>query len=87
MDKIFEGKASKYFIKHITQNWSKEPFAKGAYPSDFNTPRALATLREPIRYKLYFAGDAYTDGTDWGHVHNAIYSARQCVEMMLKENQ
>ncbi|MEM8508676.1 MAG: FAD-dependent oxidoreductase [Bacteroidota bacterium] len=87
LDKIFEGKASKYFIKHITQNWSKEPFAKGAYPSDFNTPRALATLREPIRNKLYFAGDAYTDGTDWGHVHNAIYSARQCVEMILKENQ
>ncbi|MDN5213027.1 FAD-dependent oxidoreductase [Fulvivirgaceae bacterium BMA12] len=87
LDQIFEGRATKYYIKHITQNWSKEPFAKGAYASDFTDPETLATLRESVNNKLYFAGDAYTDGTDWGNVHNAIYSARQCVEMILKENQ
>ncbi len=87
LDKIFEGKASKQYIKHITQNWSKEPFAKGAYASDFTTPKTLAKLREPVDNRLYFAGDAYTDGTDWGNVHNAISSARQCVEMMLKAKQ
>ncbi|WP_422858485.1 flavin monoamine oxidase family protein [Flagellimonas sp. S174] len=86
LDQIFEGKATKYYMKHLTQNWSKEPFAMGAYASDFTKPEALATLQEPIDNKLYFAGDGYTDGTDWGNVHNAIHSAKQCVEMILKEN-
>ncbi len=87
LDEIFDGKASRYYSKHIMQNWSKAPFAKGAYVSDFTGPKTLAKLQEPIDNKLYFAGDAYTDGSDWGNVHNAIHSARQCVETMIKEHQ
>ena len=85
--KYLKGRLAKQYIKHITQNWSKEPFAKGAYASDFTAPKTIAKLQEPIDNRLYFAGDAYTDGTDWGNVHNAISSARQCVEMILEEKQ
>ncbi len=84
LDELFEGKASKHYIKHIKQNWLEEPFAKGAYVSDYTQPKTVAKLQRPIEGKVYFAGDAYTDGSDWGNVHNAIQSAKQCVENLKK---
>ena len=83
LDAIFQGQASKYYIKHITQDWSKEPFARGAYANDYAEPRMLKLLQEPVEEKLFFAGDAYTDGHDWGNVHNAIQSAIQSVNQIV----
>ncbi len=85
LDKIFEGKASQNYIKHITQNWEKAPFAKGAYVSDYTEPQMISRLQETMEHKIYFAGDAYTDGSDWGNVHNAVQSAKQCVKSLIKE--
>ena len=82
-DEIFDGQASRYYINHITQNWSTEAFAKGAYVSDYTTPKTIAQLQTPIDNKLFFAGDAYTNGYDWGNVHNAIASATQCTKEIL----
>ncbi len=83
MDKIFDGQSSRYYIKHITQNWSKEPFTKGAYANDHADHRLFKYLQEPVDDKLFFAGDAYTSGHDWGNVHNAIQSAAQSVDEIL----
>ncbi|MGD1842829.1 MAG: flavin monoamine oxidase family protein [Thermonemataceae bacterium] len=82
-DKIFDGQASRTYLKHITQNWSNEPFIKGAYISDYSAPKNVAQLQTPVDNKLYFAGDAYTNGYDWGNVHNAIHSATQSVNKIL----
>ena len=86
LDRIFDGKASRNYIKHMTHNWSTAAYAKGAYVSDFTAPRTIAKLQEPIEDKIHFAGDAYTDGTNWGNVHDAIRSAKQCVDTILNSN-
>ena len=34
LDELFDGKASRYYLQHISQNWDKDPFAKGVYLTD-----------------------------------------------------
>ncbi|WKN42071.1 flavin monoamine oxidase family protein [Tunicatimonas pelagia] len=85
-DDIFAGQASRYYLKHMTQHWSKEPFAQGAYVSDYTERGVFKYLRAPVEDKLFFAGDAYTDGYDWGNVHNAIQSAAHSVNQILLNN-
>jgi len=82
LDEIFEGQASRSYLKHITQNWREAPFAKGAYVSDYTEPKIVSRLQETVQNQIYFAGDAFTDGSDWGNVHNAINSAKICVESL-----
>ncbi len=84
LDKIFDGKATSNYVKHIKQDWSKEPYAGGAYINDHANPKTVATVKESVDEKLFFAGDCYTDGNDWGNVHNAIESAQQCVQKILE---
>ena len=83
LDEMFEGKASATYVKHISQNWNAELFAKGAYIIDQEKWRKVRTLGEPVGDKLYFAGDAYTDGEDWGSVHMAAQSAIRAVKSFL----
>ena len=45
--------------------------------------RDIRTLGESISKKVYFAGDAYTAGTDWSSVHAAARSARRAVEELV----
>lgn len=83
LDRMLAGQASPRYLRHIAQHWADEPFIKGAYVNDHADWRMVARLGEPISERLYFAGDAYTDGEDWGHVHNAIESARVAVDRLL----
>ncbi|MEO0338293.1 MAG: FAD-dependent oxidoreductase [Bacteroidota bacterium] len=83
LDEIYDGKASATYIKHIFQNWNEEPFAKGAYATDHENWRTIRTLGESIDSKLFFAGDAYTDGSDWGSVHAAARSAKRAIEELV----
>ncbi|WP_083629617.1 flavin monoamine oxidase family protein [Tenacibaculum agarivorans] len=83
LDEIFSGKASKSYIKHISQNWSNEPFIKGAYVYDEESWRTIKTLGKSINNKLFFAGTAYTEGDDWGGVHSAARSAIRSVNEIL----
>ncbi len=84
LDKIFDGQATSNYIKHIKQDWSKEPYARGAYINDHADPKTVAIVQESVDEKLFFAGDCYTNGNDWGNVHNAIESAQQCVQEILE---
>ncbi len=83
LDKIFDGKASKNYKKHIFQNWTDEPYAKGAYVHYFESWRTIRTLGKPVANKLYFAGDAYTNGSDWSSVHAAARSAKKVVKKLV----
>ena len=77
------GKASKNYKKHIFQNWSAEPFAKGAYVHYFEDWRNIRTLGKSVADKLYFAGDAYTDGSPWSSVPSAAQAAKRVVEQLV----
>ncbi len=83
LDTMFDGAASKQYVKHVFQNWNTEPFIGGSYVSDHEKWRRVRRLGRPIGDKVYFAGDAYTDGEDWGYVHIAALSAKRAVEAML----
>ncbi len=48
-----------------------EPYVKGAYLRNGEKSKYVYALGESVANKLYFAGEAYTDGNDWGSVHNA----------------
>ena len=83
LDELFDGQASRYYVKHIFQNWNAEPFAQGAYVVDHENWRTVRTLGRSVNDRLYFAGSAYTDGEDWSSVHTAARSARRAVEEIL----
>ena len=83
LDQVFDGKASQTYIKHITQNWSTEPYIQSAYLSDNASTRIARTLASPISQKIFFAGEAYTREDDWAAVHNATRSAKDAVKEIL----
>lgn len=84
LDVLFSNKASASYIKHITQNWNNEPYARGAYITDQEDYRKVAILGESISNKIYFAGDAYTTGDDWSSVHTAAKSAIRAVNELIR---
>ncbi|MEM9955174.1 MAG: FAD-dependent oxidoreductase [Chloroflexota bacterium] len=83
LDDIFDGRASASYVKHIVQNWNDEPFIRAAYLADVTSWRTPPVLSRSIDQKLFFAGTAFTNGEDWGSVHNATQSARRAVEELL----
>jgi monoamine oxidase len=84
LDGIFDGKATPNYIKHTFQNWNAEAYANGAYVRDSESWRTIQRLGESVQNRLFFAGDAYTDGTDWSSVHAAARSAKKAVDDMLR---
>ena len=83
LDTILDNQASPNYLKHTVQNWQEEPFQGGAYVNDYENWRRVRRLGEPVANKIYFAGEAYTDGEDWGSVHNAAQAARVAVEAIV----
>ncbi len=82
LDEIFDGKATPRFRKIITQDWSNEPFIGGAYVQDDENWLRIRALGKSVGPMLHFAGEAYTDGNDWGAVHNAALSAKKTVDQL-----
>ena len=83
LDELFDGQASPNYVKHIFQNWNAEPYANGAYAIDNEDSEVVRRLGESVDDRLFFAGDAYTDGEDWSSVHTAARSARRAVKEIL----
>lgn len=83
LDVIHANQATPNYVKHISQNWSKEPFIKGGYLSDYADWRTVKKLKETVADKIFFAGAEYTDGEDWGSVHTAALSAKSTVAEIL----
>ncbi len=80
LDTIFDGKASQFYVQHIVQNWSQEPFIQGSYSHGWSSPEVLAT---PVNDRLFFAGEAMATNGNTSTVHGASESAYAMVEMML----
>ncbi|MEM9671035.1 MAG: FAD-dependent oxidoreductase [Bacteroidota bacterium] len=83
LDEIFSNQATPNYLQHIVQNWSKEPYIEGAYISDYTDVRVVRALQASVQDKVYFAGDCYTSGKDWGNVHNAVESAWSSIKEIL----
>ncbi len=83
LDEVFDGTASRSYVRHIVQDWSQEPFIGQAYLADTADPAIPPVLREPIGDRIFFAGEAYTRHDDWGSVDDAARSAREVVDRIL----
>lgn len=86
LDEIFEGKASANYVKHIIQNWSKEPYIQGAYSYSFNgnQKNIVAKISEPLQNKIYFAGEALSINNQ-AMVQGACESAYSMIAKMMKD--
>ncbi|MEM9928538.1 MAG: NAD(P)/FAD-dependent oxidoreductase [Bacteroidota bacterium] len=80
LDAMFEGKASQHYVRHIVQNWTKEPYIRGSYSHGYGSPEALAA---PVADRLYFAGEAMAPDGDTSTAHGAAASAYAEVEKLL----
>jgi len=83
LDGIYSNQATSNYIKHITQNWDKEPFIKAGYMTDNADWRTVRKLGESVDDKIYFAGGEYTNGDDWVSVHAAAQSAKRVIEKIV----
>ncbi|MBO3698100.1 NAD(P)/FAD-dependent oxidoreductase [Roseivirga sp. E12] len=82
LDNMFGENVSRHYVKHVTQNWSKEPFIGGSY-SHYQNEEAISTLAQSVNNKLFFAGEAYhTEET--ATVHGAGLTAYNVVEELLR---
>ncbi|MEO1054686.1 MAG: NAD(P)/FAD-dependent oxidoreductase [Bacteroidota bacterium] len=84
LDEIFDGQASKHYVKHIIQNWTGEPYIRGSYSDSFDgdADTIMNTIKEPIDGKVFFAGEALSLENQ-STVHGACESAYQMIETML----
>ncbi|MDG2331402.1 MAG: FAD-dependent oxidoreductase [Flavobacteriales bacterium] len=80
LDVMFSNQATVNYIKHLSQDWKKEPFIQSGYLTDHADWRMVKKLGETINKKVYFAGGAYTDGEDWVSVHTAAKSAKRVID-------
>jgi hypothetical protein len=83
LDEIFDGAASRSYLRHVSRNWDDEPFIRQAYLADHADWRQVEQLGRPVGDRLWFAGDAYTDGENWSEVHTAAAAARSAVDGLL----
>lgn len=81
LDTIFEGKASQFYLKHVIQNWSKEPYIQGSYTNQ-GDENLQGVMKEAVNNKIYFAGEAYA--ANHATVHGAGESAYSAVEILLR---
>lgn len=84
LDEIFDGKASKNYVKHVIQNWSAEPYIQGAYSYTFDGSQRdiVAEVKKPLLDKVFFAGEALSIKNQ-ATVHGACESAYEVIEHML----
>ena len=86
LDEMFEGQTRQHFIKAVVQNWSQQPFIRGAYPTSIegDESSAIAALAAPVDGRLFFAGTAL-DEINMSTVHGAMQSAYRVVEQILAD--
>lgn len=80
LDEIFDGQASEHYLKHIVQDWTREPYIGGSYSQRKASAKILA---EPVAGRVYFAGEAVNPNGKTIAVHGACESAYAAVEGML----
>lgn len=73
LDTMYNGQATASFIASHVQNWTTNPFVKGAYSySTIGMGDARQIAAKPINEKLYFAGEAMNTNGHHQTVHGAV---------------
>jgi monoamine oxidase len=87
LDEMFDGKASKFYTdEFLFENWGKHDFTLGTWTQAFLEKNAhLNILREPLKNKVYFAGEIYDRFRQMG-VPGAILSGYDSIDELLTDN-
>ena len=73
LDTMYNGQASASFVASHVQNWTTNPFVRGAYSySTVGMGDARKVASESVEKKLYFAGEAMNTNGHHQTVHGAI---------------
>jgi len=73
LDTMYNGQASASFVASHVQNWTTNPFVRGAYSySTVGMGDARKVASESFAKKLYFAGEAMNTNGHHQTVHGAI---------------
>ena len=84
LDAPFDGAASRNLLQARVQNWSSEPWIRGAYAYGFDNIRQdIADLAESVDDRLYFAGAAFAPLPNTVAVHGAMKSGYAAVAELL----
>jgi lysine-specific histone demethylase 1B len=87
LDRMYNGKASKYFAKGHVCNWSDHPYILGAYSyaatADSYKQRSVAG--KPFQKKVFFAGEAMCTNGHRQTVHGAIERGEEVAEEILSK--
>lgn len=77
LDMMYDGQATKNYVKHIVQNWTREPFIMGGFSSGWHDDAVKDNfVNKPLSDKVYFAGE-HTAGYLAHSVHGAALSGRR----------
>lgn len=85
LDSMYDGKATTSFVASFVQNWTTNPFIRGAYSySTVGMGNARTTAAQSIDNKLFFAGEAMNLNGHHQTVHGAIETGYKAVIDILK---
>ena len=84
LDLMYNGQATASFIASHVENWTTNPFVKGAYSySTVGMGDARKTASRALSEKLYFAGEAMNTNGHHQTVHGAIETGyREVINML-----
>jgi lysine-specific histone demethylase 1B len=84
LDIMYNGQASASFIASHVENWTTNPFVKGAYSySTIGMGDARKIASEALSEKLYFAGEAMNTNGHHQTVHGAVETGyREVINML-----
>ena len=82
LDQMYDGKASKHYVKHHMQTWFRVPHIRGAY--SYYGVKSPGPAREPLANKVYFAGEFIPPNSSVmsSTVHGAMLSGGHAVTTM-----
>lgn len=83
LDKIFEGKASKHYVKSHIKNWSADPYIQGVYSYNGENYSPEGMLKPESNDRIYFCGEYLAGSENHGTVHGAAMSGRDAAQKLL----
>ena len=86
LDTMYNGQATASFVSSYIQNWTTNPFVKGAYSySTIGMGNAREIAAQPVNKKIYFAGEAMNINGHHQTVHGAVETGYREVINMLND--
>lgn len=86
LDTMYNGQATQAFVSSHVQNWTTQPFIRGAYSySAIGIGGARAAAAAPLSKKIYFAGEAMNLSGHHQTVHGAVETGYNAVIKLLTD--